>query len=369
MPRLSAEFIGDLIRPIPELTGLREPSAPQERLDRIRSAARRVRERLLSGPEVAWYRTCDLVRVPYPTRYGLRDACSVPTPLLHILNRMFIIQLLHAGRVVTVLVSPSDLEGNAETPFFRRLARKMGPLRPLLEPVIAPRLGSVEGWLERLGVTPEQIDFITYDHLHTQDLRRWLGGPSQPAYFPNARLLVMRQEWESAHHLLPPQADWYCPGGLEGIPPERVVLLDTDVQIGAGLALVQTPGHTEGNHSVVVHCPEGLLVSSENGICADAYAPLESRIPGVRRYARATGMEVVLNGNTLERGLDQYLSMVLEKEIAGASPRNPSFCNVVPSSELAAWFLFPGLKPTFSFGELEFGAPIRDIPATIGTAA
>jgi hypothetical protein len=78
-------------------------------------------------------------------------------------------------------------------------------------------------------------------------------------------------------------------------------------------------------------------------------------IPGLRRYAKETGMEVVLNGNTLERGLDQYLSMVQEREMAGPSRRNPDFPNVVTSSELASYWLFPGIRPTFSFGPLEFG--------------
>jgi hypothetical protein len=33
-------------------------------------------------------------------------------------------------------------------------------------------------------------------------------------------------------------------------------------------------------------------------------------------------MEIILNGNTLEGGLDQYISMVQEKEFAGPSPAN-----------------------------------------------
>jgi hypothetical protein len=66
-------------------------------------------------------------------------------------------------------------------------------------------------------------------------------------------------------------------------------------------------------------------------------------------------MEVILNGNTLEGGLDQYISMVQEKEIAGPSARNPDFYNVVPSSELTHYWGFPGIRSTFTFGPLEFG--------------
>jgi len=50
--------------------------------------------------------------------------------------------------------------------------------------------------------------------------------------------------------------------------------------------------------------------------------------------------------------------MILEKTLAGSCPRNPDFYNVVPSSEMTRYRLFPGLHPTFSFGELKYGEPV-----------
>ena len=344
------------LRPLRHFEGARDHPGPQERLAHVRRQAQRFREEMLAEAPVVYYRSFDLVRVPYPTRYALRDACTAPTPYVHIINRMFVVQFQSVAGVRTLLVSPSDVRAGAATPFFRRLTSRFGPLSNQLEPLIAPQLGTVESCLARAGLCPEEVDYITFDHLHTQDLRRWFGTQEQPAYFPNARLLVMRQEWESARALLPPQAEWYCPRGTEGIAPEKIIPLDNDVMLGEGVALVSTPGHTEGNHSIVVHTrEEGLLVSSENGVSPDSYAPRHSKIPGVRRYARATGVEVILNGNTLEGGLDQYISMVQEKEMAGPSVRNPDFYNTVPSSELASYWMFPGVRPTFSFGEMEFG--------------
>jgi hypothetical protein len=49
--------------------------------------------------------------------------------------------------------------------------------------------------------------------------------------------------------------------------------------------------------------------------------------------------------------------MVLEAEIAGPCPANPDFPNVVPSSELTPYWLFPGIRPAFLRGPLEFGQP------------
>lgn len=46
--------------------------------------------------------------------------------------------------------------------------------------------------------------------------RTGLGDGTREGYFPNAKLLVTRQEWESVHGLLPIQADWYCPEGTTG---------------------------------------------------------------------------------------------------------------------------------------------------------
>lgn len=349
------------IRYLEHFDKTRDSSHPATRLDRVTRAAQALRTQLLAGPVARYYETVDLIRVPYPTKFGLLNACRVPTPFMHILNRLFIVQFDSPTGLKTLLFSPSDIDGNRETPYFKRLTQRfdIGGLGKRGEALLAPTLSSVENALATVGIRPEQVDFLSYDHLHTQDLRKWLGTNGHPGYFPKARLLVMEQEWQSTQALLPPQKDWYCPGGIDGLDERRVIKLSKSVLLGDGVALVATPGHTEGNHSLVVHTPAGLLVSSENGVCADSFAPQHSRIPGVRDYARDTGMQVILNGNTLERGLDQYVSMILERELAGPASANPDFYNVVPSSEMARYWLLPGLAPTFSFGPLRYGQPIR----------
>ncbi len=350
---------GESFTAIKDFHGARDFPHPGDRLAEVRKRARRFRERMLGGPSVLFYKTIDLVRVPYPTRYGLLNAFSLPTPLMHILNRLYIVQFKSGGRVKTLLFSPSDLEANGETPFFKRLSGLFGPFQKLGKKFLAPILSTVEEALLHNGIAPQDVDYISYDHLHTQDLRKWLGTKDHPAYFPNAKLLVMEQEWRSTERLIVPQLDWYCPHGIEGIAPDKIVFLKGDTMLGDGAALISTPGHTEGNHSLVVKAGEDVFVSSENGVSADNYAPLSSRIPGVRKYAKASGMEVILNGNTLEGGLNQYISMVQEKEMAGPSRINPDFYNFVPSSELTHYWGFPGVRPTFSFGPLEFGAAKR----------
>jgi len=272
-----------------------------------------------------------------------------------------VIQFATPDGVKTLLGEPLDRLGSAETPFFARLAGQLGGPEGRLTNLLWPPLGEVASCLERVGISPEQVDYITFDHLHTQDIRRWLGAPGVEALFPQAKLLVTTKEWAIAKEPVGIQADWYPPNGTTGVPEERVLCFDHDLDLG-GVALVRTPGHTDGNHSIVAHTSDGLLVTSENGVAADAYAPRQSRIPGLRRYARRTGMEVVLNANTLEGSTDQYISMMLERELAGPCPQNPSFYNVLPSSELAPHLLSPRLRPTFFFGERCYGSPVVTKP-------
>lgn len=343
--------------PISDFDGARSASAPQDRLRALRRGAARFREQFLEAPPVRFARSFNLLRVPYPAWYAFNGVYSqqmLKPHLIHLLSRTVLIQYEDfAGCLRTLLFTPADFEAGAETPYFKRMSTQTPRF---LHNTIAPVYGTVLQALARCGVAPEQIDYITYDHLHTQDVRRWLGSGASRGLLPNARLLVHRQELASVHGLLPVQADWYCPNGLADVPRERIVAFDGSVHLGHGLALVHTPGHTEGNHSLVYRTPNGIRVSSENGVSADSWSPEHSRHNGIRRFARATGAEVILNGNTQESSNDQYLSMVLEKTIAGASEAHP-FCNVVPSSECTPYWLFPGAPSSHLWGETEFGHP------------
>lgn len=367
--------------PIETFYGARSSSVPLTRLEEVRKRSRAFRDELMAESPVLFYKTCELVRVPYPVRFAFANVYTqlpVTTPVLHIVNRLYVVQFASSDGVKTLLFSPSDVLANAETRYFKRLGAgrlakmegKVGEMSPegliktAAQKLVAPQGPTVVEWLAKLGLTPADVDYLSYDHLHTQDLRNWLGAERRQAVFPNARLLIMREEWESAQGLIPSQADWYCPNGTRGLDPSKVVILDGDVKLGAGLALIRTPGHTRGNHSLVARTPEGVMVSSENGVGVDNYAPQHSRINAVRRYAQNLGVEVVLNGNTQESSVDQYISMVQEKEMAGPSARCAEFPNTVTSSEFTAWWLFRGMTPSFNFGDLEFGAVQKPARAT-----
>ncbi|MDF3836268.1 hypothetical protein P3W85_25450 [Cupriavidus basilensis] len=354
---MNRDFPPEGLLPVADFDGARRLPAPLDRLRALRRCARQFRERFLDAPPVSFAASFNLLRVPYPAWYAFSGVYSqqlLKPHLIHLLARVAVIQFKgFDGRARTLLFTPADFEAGAQTPYFKRMAEHTPRM---LRGAIAPVHATVLQALEACGIAPDEVDYISYDHLHTQDVRRWLGNAATPGLFPNAKLVVHRQELASVNALLPIQADWYCPNGLDGVPASRILAFDGSVELGHGVALVHTPGHTEGNHSLVYRTPDGIRVSSENGVSADSWAPEHSRHNGIRRFARATGAEVILNGNTQEGSNDQYLSMVVEKTIAGPSADH-AFSNVVPSSECTPHWLFPGAPSSHLWGETRFGLP------------
>jgi len=90
---------------------------------------------------------------------------------------------------------------------------------------------------------------------------------------------VQRAELESLEALHPLQVPWYQASTFAALRQEAVFPIDGDVLIGPGVALLATPGHTIGNHTLVVNTETGIWASSENVIAAECLTPEHSRIP------------------------------------------------------------------------------------------
>lgn len=333
------------------------------RLRRARAAAESFRRELATTGTPDSIRTYDLVSLPYPTKFGLWRAALTPAPFLTITNRMVVIRWTASdGRRRTLLFEPSDVELDANTPYFAKLAART-PGR--LQDLIVTRHGTVESRLAEAGIDPADVDYLAFDHLHTQDVRRWLGttrpqrdiSPDRPvpAYFPNARLVVQRHELEAMADLHPLQRPWYQPQTYVDLPADRLLPIDGDVLLGPGVALLSTPGHVIGNQSLVVNTSTGIWASSENAVAAELMTPEHSKIPGVARWARSWGQELILNANTLETTAEQYNSMVIEKTVVDRSQRDSRFLQFFPSSELTRNRLNPGTAPTFTHAAITHG--------------
>lgn len=352
----------DGIRPIPEFAGVHDVWPRGDRLEAVREGARRYRERFLQQGQVRAVKSFDIAAAPYPQRFAFQGYSIGPNPMISIINRMFVVQFEGFDGVLRTLVwEPTVAAGSGKAPFYAKLQKLSRTLRA--ESLFVKYYNDPEAVLPRLGLRNDDVDYVSFDHLHVQDIRMIMGsdqpidGESQPRapLFPNARMLVQRRELGTLESVHPMQWAWYVDGGLDGVPAERLRVLDGDVELGVGVSLLWTPGHTDGNHSLCVNTPDGVWVSSENGMAADSWQPELSRIPGVRQQARFYGREVVLNANTLEDSLDQYDSMIKEKTMASRSPRDPRWLQIVASSECANWKRQWPVVPTFTHGGLDYG--------------
>jgi hypothetical protein len=302
--------------------------------------------------------TCDLVTLPYPTRMGLFRASRALAPFVAITNRMLVIQWTESdGRRRTLLFEPSDVELGRNTPYFAALARKFPAF---VQSITVREHGDVPGHLRRLGIDPADIDYLLFDHLHTQDLRRWIGvtkpqadlGGQVAAVFPRARVIVQRDELIAMADLHPLQRPWYQPGTFDDVDPGRFLPIDGSVVLAPGVAIVATPGHVMGNQTLVLNTSTGIWASSENAIAAECLTPQHSRMPGIAKWSRAWGQEIVLNANTLETTAGQYNSLVLEKTLVDVSQQDSRFLQFFPSSELTPMWTNPGTSPTFTHGHI-----------------
>src|SRR3954452_16124118 len=254
-----------------------EADAEQQRgrqLSLIRTAAPHFRQWFASRGTPDSVTTYDLISLPYPTKFGLFRAAVTPAPYLTITNRMLVIRWRDGdGTTKTLLFEPSDHELGENTPYFAALASKLpAPARS----ITVSTHGTVLTQLAAAGVAPEEVDYIVFDHLHTQDVRRLIGttvpqqdiSPEAPAvpWLPNARMIVQRSELEAMAALHPLQRPWYQPETYVDLRPESLLAIDGDVLLGPGVAILATPGHTIGNQSLALHTSSGIWASSENVI-------------------------------------------------------------------------------------------------------
>ena len=348
----SPETIG--IRPFHEFDEANSTWPRGNRLDAIRAGADDFRARFKEQGQVVAVRTIDLVTAGYPAKYAFGGAARAINPFVNILNRLVIVRFHDfEGALKTLCWEPTVPEGSAEAPFYSQLIERYGEW--LSDNVLSHEYHSVSEALSLCGLDPADVDFVAFDHLHVQDLRIMQGTADHPPFFLNAKFVHQRAEVDTFRAPHPMQWAWYVPGGMDGVLEDNQVLLEGDVELGVGVALMATPGHTDGNQSLVLNTPDGVWVSSENGVCADNWHPYLSRIPGVRQEAEFMGREVILNSNTLEDSLDQYDSMVKEKAVADPHREDPRFMQVFPSSEMPRLKRQWPVTPSFQYGGINYG--------------
>jgi glyoxylase-like metal-dependent hydrolase (beta-lactamase superfamily II) len=213
---------------------------PGSRHARAVERANAIRQALVAGSAVHAVQTFDLLSIVYPARFAFWGAATVPTPYVYLVHRATLLALTVEGRRARLLFNPTEPAGVLRAPFVTHLRQAYGPVAHM-------------GWeihidlvtqLQAVGVTPEQIDYVAFDHFHLQHL-----APAMQR-FPRAQLIAQRREWQIWDAIHPVQRAFFLADGRHGVPEDRVTLIDGDIQLGDGAMLVRTPGHTIGNQTL-----------------------------------------------------------------------------------------------------------------------
>jgi glyoxylase-like metal-dependent hydrolase (beta-lactamase superfamily II) len=100
--------------------------------------------------------------------------------------------------------------------------------------------------LAQIGVRPEQVNFVGISHRHDDHT-------GQAADFPKATLLIGAEDFETVKgrsESAPRFAPW-----IKGGARVEKVQGDYDVFGDGSVVMLDTPGHTEGHHSLLVRLP------------------------------------------------------------------------------------------------------------------
>jgi hypothetical protein len=329
------------------------------RLTEVRKAAEDVRNQFAIGARVLCVRSLPITTLAYPTKYAFWGAAYSPAPYVVMTHRALLVQFHQRGQLKTLLFNPTDDVASRETPYFKRMIRQVGDF--VAFHVLAKKFDTLEHQLAQLGLAPGDIDYVAFDHFHTQDLRSLLGtnDGEYASRFPRAKLLAPAAEWDDWDDLHPLQRAWFVADGKRDVRTENVVLTEGDFWLGDGVLLLSTPGHTSGNQTLFFNTSDGVWGCSENGTCADNWTPIESRIKGLAALCRRQDLDVILNANTPELGATQYTSMILERTLVDRLNSNPGFCQMFPSSEVTPSPLSVGLRPTVVHDSLVYGEVSR----------
>lgn len=121
------------------------------------------------------------------------------------------------------------------------------------------RTGDLLNAIRAQGANPEDIDIVAHTHLHADHVG-WnidYSGDTLKPYFPNARYLVPRLDWE---HFIQPQHLADAPQVRDNVLPLEDLglmdLIDEGHQITEEMTTLDTPGHTPG-HQVILISSQG----------------------------------------------------------------------------------------------------------------
>lgn len=136
---------------------------------------------------------------------------------------------------------------------------------------------TLEGELERLGFSVQDITDVVLTHLHFDHAggSTKLQGERAVPTFPNARYYVQRSHWVWAHAPNPRERASFFPENYDPLEASgQLVLLDGDIELLPGIHLRVVNGHTEGQQLVEVQYRGKTLLYGADLFPTSAHLPL-----------------------------------------------------------------------------------------------
>ena len=113
--------------------------------------------------------------------------------------------------------------------------------------------------LAKLGVKPEEIDYLVITHLHWDHA----GGIRK---FPNAKIFIRREELQEAFvPTVTGDPNYYRPD-FEGDINWQLLPNGIDYQLCEGVTILSVPGHTPGTQNVLVDTDEGPVIHAADSV-------------------------------------------------------------------------------------------------------
>jgi len=141
---------------------------------------------------------------------------------------------------------------------------------------LRPNTRDVREALLEAGISPSTVTRIVHSHLHFDHC-------GQDRSFPGVPIFVQRSEKKAA------MEPGYTINAWVDFPGSRYELVDGDHDLGAGIWILDTPGHTLGHQSMTIESTEGLVVLAGHAIFSAAEYRGEAPPAESSESARASG--------------------------------------------------------------------------------
>lgn len=125
--------------------------------------------------------------------------------------------------------------------------------------------------LHEIGAAPEDISTVIVTHLHFDHAggltRRARPGSSAPKHadyeltFPNAEIVVQKQEWEDALANKSTMHRTYLRDHINDLVRERLRLVSGETEVLPGVHVWNIPGHTWGQQAVRFTSTDGMTIA------------------------------------------------------------------------------------------------------------